>query len=155
MNDDTENTENQEAQTSEEVSAVDAQGDSGDAMEEEDTAPSMKDHMNDILNGAGEGGLQPGLPTQEFSEDGGFSANRDLNAVYEVPVQLSAVLGKSTMPVHQLLKIGRGAVIELDRRVGEAIDIYVNNKLVARGEVVLVEDRLGVTMTEIIKADRV
>ena len=52
----------------------------------------------------------------------------------------------------ELLKLGRGAVLELDRKVGEAIDIYVNNRLVARGEVVLVDDRLGVTMTEIIKA---
>jgi flagellar motor switch protein FliN/FliY len=56
------------------------------------------------------------------------------------------------MPVHQLLKLGRGAVIELDRRVGEAIDIYVNNLLIARGEVVMVEDKLGITMTEIIKS---
>src|ERR1700722_10468673 len=65
----------------------------------------------------------------------------DLEAVFDVPVQVSAVLG-------------RGTVLELDRRVGEAIDIFVNNRLVARGEVVLVEDKLGVTMTEIIKAER-
>jgi flagellar motor switch protein FliN/FliY len=64
---------------------------------------------------------------------------------------VSAVLGSARMPVHQLLKLGRGAVIELDRRVGEAIDIYVNNLLIARGEVVMVEDKLGITMTEIIK----
>ena len=75
----------------------------------------------------------------------------DLEAVYDVPVQVSAVLGKTAMEVSQLLKLGRGAVIELDRKVGEAIDIYVNNRLVARGEVVLVEERLGITMTEIIK----
>ena len=49
-------------------------------------------------------------------------------------------------------KLGRGTIVELDRKVGEAIDIYVNDRLVARGEVVLVEDRLGITMTEIIKA---
>ena len=79
---------------------------------------------------------------------------RDLEAVYDIPVKVSAVLGKSTMQVSQLLKLGRGAVIELDRKVGEAIDIYVNNRLVARGEVVVVEDRLGVTMTEIIKTER-
>ncbi|MEQ8707427.1 MAG: flagellar motor switch protein FliN [Rhodospirillales bacterium] len=79
---------------------------------------------------------------------------RDLEAVYDIPVQVSAVLGKSTMQVSQLLRLGRGAVVELDRKVGEAIDIYVNNRLVARGEVVVVEDRLGVTMTEIIKTDR-
>jgi flagellar motor switch protein FliN/FliY len=79
---------------------------------------------------------------------------KELEAVYDIPVQVSAVLGKSTMKVSQLLKLGRGAVVELDRKVGEAIDIYVNNRLVARGEVVVVEDRLGVTMTEIIKMDR-
>lgn len=79
---------------------------------------------------------------------------RDLEAVYEIPVQVAAVLGKSSMQVSQLLKLGRGAVVELDRKVGEAIDIYVNNRLVARGEVVLVDDKLGVTMTEIIKSDK-
>lgn len=78
----------------------------------------------------------------------------DVSAIYEIPVQISAVLGRSTMQVSQLLKLGRGAVIELDRKVGEAIDIYVNNRLVARGEVVVVEDKLGITMTEIVKSDR-
>lgn len=77
-----------------------------------------------------------------------------MDAVYEVPVQISVVLGKTTMAVNQLLKLGRGAVIELDRKVGEPIDILVNNRLVARGEVVVVEDRIGVTMTEIIKAEK-
>ena len=80
----------------------------------------------------------------------------DLNAVYDIPVQVSAVLGRATMQVSQLLKLGRGAVVELDRKLGEAVDIYVNNRLVARGEVVMVgENRLGVTMTEIVKTDRV
>ena len=80
---------------------------------------------------------------------------RDLEAVYDIPVTVSAVLGKATMQVSQLLKLGRGAVVELDRKLGEAIDIYVNNRLVARGEVVMVDDnRLGVTMTEIVKSER-
>jgi flagellar motor switch protein FliN/FliY len=74
-------------------------------------------------------------------------------AVYDIPVQLSAVLGRTTMPVNQLLRLGRGAVVELDRKVGEPIDIYVNNRLVARGEVLVVDDHLGVTMTEIIKGE--
>ena len=78
----------------------------------------------------------------------------DLEAMFDVPVQVSAVLGRARMDVGQLLKLGPGAVLELDRKVGEAIDIYVNNRLVARGEVVLVEEKLGVTMTEIIKAER-
>jgi flagellar motor switch protein FliN/FliY len=78
----------------------------------------------------------------------------DLEAVFDVPVQVSAVLGRARMDVGQLLKLGPGMVLELDRKVGEAIDIYVNNRLVARGEVVLVEEKLGVTMTEVIKAER-
>ncbi len=102
---------------------------------------------------------QPDLPEDapdKASADGGAQLvdTRELEAVYDIPVQVSAVLGKANMQVSQLLKLGRGAVVELDRKVGEAIDIYVNNRLVARGEVVVVEDRLGVTMTEIIKMDR-
>jgi flagellar motor switch protein FliN/FliY len=77
----------------------------------------------------------------------------DLTPVFDVPVNISAVLGKAHMSVSQLLKLGQGSVLELDRRVGEAIDIYVNNRLVARGEVVVVDERLGVTMTEIIKSE--
>ena len=77
----------------------------------------------------------------------------DLAPVFDVPVNISAVLGKAHMSVAQLLKLNRGSVLQLDRKVGEAIDIFVNNRLVARGEVVVVEDRLGVTMTEIIKTE--
>lgn len=78
----------------------------------------------------------------------------DLEAVFDVPVKVSAILGQARIQVADLLKLSAGTVLELDRKVGEAIDIYVNDRLVARGEVVLVEDRLGVTMTEIIKQDR-
>ncbi len=78
----------------------------------------------------------------------------ELEAVFDVPVRVSAVLGRSRIPISDLLKLTTGTVIELDRKVGEAIDIFVNNRLVARGEVVLVEDRLGVTMTEILKSER-
>jgi flagellar motor switch protein FliN/FliY len=75
----------------------------------------------------------------------------DLAPVFDVPVNISAVLGRAHMSVAQLLQLGHGSILELDRKVGEAIDIYVNNRLVARGEVVVVDERLGVTMTEIIK----
>ena len=85
---------------------------------------------------------------------GDMAGPKDVEAIYDIPVQISAVLGRSSMKVSQLLKLGRGAVVELDRKVGEAVDIYVNNRLVARGEVVVNEDRLGVTMTEIVKSDR-
>ena len=90
----------------------------------------------------------------ETDNDSVTRSASDLEAGFDVPVQVSAVLGRARMDVGALLKLGPGAVLELDRKVGEAIDIYVNNRLVARGEVVMVDDRLGVTMTEIIKMDR-
>ena len=85
------------------------------------------------------------------ADDNQIRTAHDLEAVFDVPVNVSAVLGKTHMEISDLLKLGRGAVVELDRKVGEAIDIYVNDRLVARGEVVVVDDRLGVTMTEIVK----
>ncbi|GBR51763.1 flagellar motor switch protein [Neokomagataea thailandica NBRC 106555] len=79
----------------------------------------------------------------------------DLEAIYDVPVTVSAVLGRTSMQVSQLLRLGRGAVVELDRKIGDPIDIMVNNRLIARGEVVMVDEtRLGVTMTEIVKSEK-
>ncbi len=101
------------------------------------------------------------LTLDEFAPDEGLATElmvgagdktaADLAPVFDVPVHISAVLGRASLSVAQLLHLGQGSVLELDRKVGEAIDIYVNNRLVARGEVVVVDDRLGVTMTEIIK----
>ena len=71
-------------------------------------------------------------------------------AVADIPVKISAVLGKKRMSVGALMALEEGAVIELDRRVGEPIDLFVNDRLVARGELVLVDGVLGVTMTEIV-----
>ena len=95
------------------------------------------------------------LNADQPADSGTKRSAQDLEAVYDVPVTVQAILGKSAMEVSQLLKLGRGTVVQLDRKVGEAIDIYVNDRLVARGEVVLVEDRLGVTMTEIIKSGQI
>ena len=109
------------------------------------------------LNELGEGAsVRKSEKSSRFNEEipDKPKSSAELEAVYDIPVQVSAVLGKSSMQVHQLLKLGRGAIVELDRKIGEAIDIYVNNRLVARGEVVVVEDRLGVTMTEIIKTEK-
>ncbi|MGE0752477.1 MAG: flagellar motor switch protein FliN [Variibacter sp.] len=101
-------------------------------------------------------GIQVRAPAEAnaITEENVVKNAADLEAVFDVPVQVSAILGRTRMDVGQLLKLGPGTVLELDRKVGEAIDIYVNDRLVARGEVVLVEEKLGVTMTEIIKSDR-
>jgi len=115
----------------------------------------MSDENPDLQLNELEDGVTDGEPLDPRAAGLAVPAGaRDLEAVYDIPVQVSAVLGKANMQVSQLLKLGRGAVVELDRKVGEAIDIYVNNRLVARGEVVVVDDRLGVTMTEIIKSDK-
>lgn len=70
-----------------------------------------------------------------------------------VPVKISAVLGKTRIDVAQLRQLNEGAIIELNRKVGEPIDLYVNDRLIARGELVMVDGSLGVTMTEIVKED--
>ncbi len=77
-----------------------------------------------------------------------------LEALYEVPVQVSVVLGSTTMPLNNILKLGKGAVIELDRAVGEPIDVYVNNKKVAKGKIVIVDEKIGVTLTEVIMTNK-
>lgn len=95
--------------------------------------------------------LAQGPAAEPPTDDAAEKFASDLAPVFDVPVHVQAVLGRTRMDVAQLLRLGPGSVVELDRKMGEAIDIYVNNRLVARGEVVLIEDRLGVTMTEIIK----
>jgi flagellar motor switch protein FliN/FliY len=76
-----------------------------------------------------------------------------LDAIYKVPVEISVVLGKSHLRVNQLLKLGRGAVVELDQKTNQPVEIYANDILVARGEVVITEgDRIGVTLTELVKS---
>ncbi len=135
-------------------------------MTSDETPPENADQGGeDIVAGGNEGAPPPpkaDVPLEEFektddadlSEDGDEEQTKsatDLAPVYDVPVHISAVLGKTEVNVASLMKLSKGSVLELDRKVGEAIDIYVNNRLVARGEVVIVEDRLGVTMTEIIK----
>ena len=77
-----------------------------------------------------------------------------LEALYDVPVQVSVVLGVATMSISNILKLGKGAVIELERTVGEPIDVYVNNKKVAKGEIVIVDEKIGVTLTEVVISDK-
>jgi flagellar motor switch protein FliN/FliY len=98
---------------------------------------------SDVAFGAGHG--EPGVDNPTLRNPS------DLAQILHVPVTLSAVLGHVRVPVGNLLSIGPGVILELDRKVGEPIDIFVNDRLVARGEVVLVEERLGVTMTEIVR----
>ena len=95
--------------------------------------------------------------TKETESLGSALAQSDtvnLEAVYDIPVQVTVVLGRTSMPISNVLKLGRGAVVELDRKIGESVDVFVNDRLVARGEVVIVEDHIGITMTEIMKVEK-
>jgi flagellar motor switch protein FliN/FliY len=114
-------------------------------MAEEEKDLALPEFAADGANGS------TAPPPGEEEQDDDPKSAADLAPVFDVPVNISAVLGKTSLSVASLLKLQSGSVLELDRKVGEAIDIYVNNRLVARGEVVIVDDRLGVTMTEIIK----
>src|SRR3979409_1173705 len=91
-----------------------------------------------------------GSPPRPPGEAG---AGANFETILRIPVNVQVVLGSAVMPVANLMKLGRGAVIPLDHRVGEPVDVVVNGRIVARGEVVVVEDdnsRFGVSLTEIV-----
>jgi|SRR5579863_1695614 len=84
---------------------------------------------------------------------GGSKSAANYDAILKIPVVLQVVLGSTSMPVASLMKLGRGAVIALDQRVGEPVNVVVNGRIVARGEVVVVDEdtsRFGVSLTEIV-----
>ncbi len=118
-----------------------------------DSSPQTSSSSDDDL-----GAISPDLEEMilsnnlEDDEEIEEKTAEDLEAVFDVPVRVSVVLGRAKMPISNLLKMDIGTVVGLDRQVGEAIDIYINDRLIARGEIVLIEEKLGVTMTEIIKA---
>lgn len=88
------------------------------------------------------------------AQDFGASEEVSLEVVYDVPLQISAVLGKATMKISQLVRLSRGSIVELDKKVGDAVDVFVNDRIVAKGEIVLVDSKIGITITEIIKKDQ-
>ena len=99
----------------------------------------------------------PPLPELDASVAGsGFhtpDGELSLDPVLDVPITLTAILGRTKMAIADVLRLDAGSVIELDRDVGEPVDIFINDRLVARGEVVLVDDRLGITMSEIVSQE--
>ncbi len=101
------------------------------------------------LEKTGDTALMPDLAGAE--PEAGDMRRPPLESIFDVPVKVTAVLGKARMNIAELMKLDGGAIIGLDRRVGEPIDLYVNDRLIARGELVLVDGVLGVTMTEVVK----
>ena len=102
-------------------------------------------------------GAAPVFPSAEPSTapapDARIGDGRNLDSILRIPVLIQVVLGSATMPVANLMKLGRGAIVPLDHRVGEPVDVTVNGRVVARGEIVVVEEdnsRFGVSLTEIV-----
>lgn len=136
--------------------------------------PPADEGMPDLgggdLGAAMGGGFEPGGPSAASEADiaatldamigggdaapaggAGFGSYTNMSALGQVPVEVQVVLGRARLPIGNILKLGRGAVVEIDRRVGEQVEIHINHRPVARGEIVIVDDdRLGVTLTEII-----
>ena len=110
--------------------------------------------LDDFSEAIADDGGSPALAPQPAPRSNENNSAANLEALYDIPVNITVVLGRTQIGVTDLLALGSGDIVELDRKVGESVDILVNNRLVARGEVVLVDERLGITMTEIIKSNQ-
>jgi flagellar motor switch protein FliN/FliY len=92
----------------------------------------------------------------ELSDNKSGGGGRDLGFLLDIPLSISVELGRTKMLINDLLQLGQGSVVELDKLAGEPMEIYVNNRLIARGEVVVVNEKFGVRLTDIVsQAERI
>ena len=103
------------------------------AMAEQETAPASKPHV-----------------FEKFGEGGSATTTNDLDMILDIPVQLTVELGRTKMPIKNLLQLAQGSVVELSGMAGEPLDVMINGFLIAQGEVVVVNDKLGIRVTDII-----
>ncbi len=95
-------------------------------------------------------------PTEEARQKAGAIGERGLGFLYDVPLQVSVEVGRSKILLRDLLRMGEGYIIELDKLAGEPLDLYVNSRLIAKGEAVLVGDKFGIRLTDVVStSDRV
>lgn len=116
-----------------------AEQESAEASEEEPAAspaPAAKSASDDIF--------------RPLSPDSGSSQARELEMIMDIPVKLTVELGRTKLTIKQLLELAQGSVIELEGLAGEPMDILINGYLIAQGEVVVIEDKYGIRITEII-----
>lgn len=113
----------------------------------------LQEYAAEVAKGSADPGLAAGTASKRPAPEP--AANGNLDMIMRIPVTVKVVLGSATMPVANLTKLGRGAIIPLDRRVGEPVDVMVNGRVVARGEVVVVDEatsRFGISLTEVVGA---
>ena len=113
----------------------------------------LQEYAAEVAKGSADPGLAAGAAPKRPTAEPAVAGNLDM--IMRIPVTVKVVLGSATMPVANLTKLGRGAIIPLDRRVGEPVDVMVNGRVVARGEVVVVDEatsRFGISLTEVVGA---
>lgn len=108
--------------------------------------------MDDIMNQSFGGGEARSVQPGEFPKGSGAGNKEplDLDFILDIPLQVRVEVGRTRMLIQELLQLGKGSVIELNKLLGEPFEVMVNDKLVARGEVVVVNDRFGIRLTDII-----
>jgi flagellar motor switch protein FliN/FliY len=99
---------------------------------------------------ADQGGVLSGDAPRSFSSSSGDGQINDINMVLDIPVQLSVELGRTKVPIKHILQLGQGSVVELDALAGEPMDVLVNGYLIAQGEVVVVNDKFGIRLTDVV-----
>ena len=119
-------------ETTEQISADDW----GAAMAEQTAAPATPEAQPHVF--------------EQFGGTGGATAHNDLDMILDIPVQLTVELGRTKMPIKNLLQLAQGSVVELAGLAGEPLDVLINGFLIAQGEVVVVNDKLGIRLTDII-----
>ncbi len=113
----------------------------------------LQEYAAEVAKASGEPGVAAVAAAKKAAAESAAGGN--LEMIMRIPVTVKVVLGSATMPVANLAKLGRGAIIPLDRRVGEPVDVVVNGRVVARGEVVVVDEatsRFGISLTEVVGA---
>lgn len=122
--------------------ADDGMADWAEALMEQKTA--------DASAGVEPGSVLSGDNPRPFSAGGGDGHASDINMVLDIPVQLSVELGRTKVPIKHILQLGQGSVVELDALAGEPMDVLVNGYLIAQGEVVVVNDKFGIRLTDVV-----
>ena len=108
----------------------------------ENLAEQLESEANPKPEGAAEGEIT--------IESLGVTPQRNLKLIMDIPLRVSVELGRTKMPVSELLNLGQGSVIELNKLAGEPMEVLVNDKLIARGEAVVINEKFGVRLTDII-----
>lgn len=110
----------------------------------------MADNLDNINDGGAPGSGDGGDAAALAAAAGAEKSDRNLQLILDIPLRVTVELGRTKMPVNELLNLGQGSVIELNKLAGEPMEVLVNDKLIARGEAVVVNEKFGVRLTDII-----